>query len=181
MIKKIIHSFAFVVLFCFTAFAATTTDKISYGTSTSLSCGGAASMASSQTSAISCVAIDNTSNLAVDYLITVSVTTSASALGSDKAVYIYSYASEDGSNYELEESSSPSGGGAYTLNSPNGFKNISTIPVVNTSKQYTRVFSLANAYGGVCPRKWGLIIENFTGQALTGFSATYTPINYQNQ
>src|SRR3954467_3776694 len=133
MIKEL-FLFGFIGVFVGSSANAVTTDKISYGTSTSISCPGASSLASSATAAVSCVAIDNTSSLAVDELVTVSITSGASAPANDQTVYVYSYASEDGSTYEQEESSSPANGGAYTLDNPNHFKLVQAIYVTTASK-----------------------------------------------
>src|SRR5258706_5463087 len=98
-----------------------TTDKISYGTSTAITC-TLASLASSATAGRGCTVIDNTSNLFDDVLLTIAVKTSASALANDKAVYVYLFGSEDGTVYGSSSAESVGTDGAVTLDSPTNLK-----------------------------------------------------------
>lgn len=162
---------------------ATTTDKISYGTSTAITC-TLASLAASSTVGRCGTAVDNTTNLFDDALVTVSIKTGAGAPAGNKVVNIYVYASEDGTNYEQEESNSPATDGSYTINSPTIFKGPIGLPVLTAAKIYTRVFSIASFFGGLMPRKWGIIIVNDAGQSLDSTEGnhikTYTGIYYTN-
>lgn len=159
---------------------ATTTLKPAYAASASLSI-TLASLGASATAGRSSLAIDNTTNLYDDALVTVSITTSASALAAPKVVNVYLYSSEDGTNFEQEESAAPGTDAAYTINSPSVFRLAVAIPVATSSKVYTRSFSVAKFFGGVLPRKWGIIVVNNTGQSLaaSGNSASYSGIQWQ--
>jgi len=116
----------------------------------------------------------------VDALVTVTLTTGAGTQANDKAVYVYLYASEDGTNYDQEEGNSPASDATYTINSPTIYKGPVVIPVATASKAYNKVFSVGSIFGGVMPRKWGIIVVNFTGQTLAAGAATYTGITYTN-
>jgi len=155
--------------------------KITYGTSTAITC-TLASLASSATAGRCSTAVDNTSNLYDDAIVTLSVTSGAGTMANDKAVYVYVYGSEDGTNYDIEESNTLGSDAAYTINSPTNHKLAAVLNILTEAKVYTAVFSVAQVYGGVMPRKWGLIIVNFSGQALNGTEGnhikTYTGITY---
>lgn len=160
--------------------SAVTTDNIKYSNSTSITC-TFGSLTNSATVGRSCASVDNSSNLYVDAFVTVIATTGAGTQANDKSIYVYVYGSEDGTNYDEEESLSPSSDASYTINAPTIFKGPVQIPVLTASKQYNRTFSIAQFFGGVMPKKWGLIIVNYTGQTLAGGVITYTGITYTNQ
>ena len=162
--------------------AALTTDNIKYANSAAITI-TLNSLASSSTVGRSSTAIDNSANLYIDAYVTVISSTSNSSLGNDKAVYIYVYGSEDGTNFEQEESSSPFTDGSYTINNPTIFRGPVVIPVATSGKQYIKTFSVNSFFGGILPRKWGIIVINFTGQALAsaGNSVTYSGVTYTNQ
>lgn len=159
---------------------AVTTDNIKYSASVAITC-TFGSLANSATVGRSGTAVTNASNLYDDVLVTIIATTSASALANDKTIYVYVYGSEDGTNYDEEESLSPAADGSYTINSPTIFRGPIAIPVATSSKQYNKTFSIAQFWNGVMPNKWGIIVINYTGQTLAGGSASYTGITYTNQ
>ena len=149
-----------------------------YGTATAITC-TLASLAASSTVGRSTLAIDNTTNKYLDAIVRAEFTTGASALGGNKGVYIYVYGSEDGTNFEQEESLQPGTDASYTINNPTVFRRAAIIPVATSSKLYGKVFSVAKFFGGVLPRKWGLIICNDTGTAFaaSGNTLEYTGVN----
>ena len=87
---------------------------------------------------------------------------------SDKAIYIYAYGSEDGTDYTDNATGTDA---AITLRSPTNLRLIGVIntPDVGGLTYKSHPMSVAAAFGGVMPRKWGIVIENKTGLA---FSAT---------
>ena len=160
-----------------------TTDKIAYANSANITC-TLASLASSATAGRTCTAIDNTGNLYDDALVTLSIKTGAGAPANDKAVYAYIYGSQDGTNFDQEESNAPGTDGAYTINSPTIFKGPEVIPVLTAAKVYTRTFSLAKYWNGVLAAKWGFIVVNFAGQSLDATEGnhikTYSGVTWTN-
>lgn len=160
-----------------------TTDKIAYGSSTAITC-TFASLASSSSAGRGSAAVDNSSNLFDDALVTVAVKTSASALANDKAVYVYVYGSEDGSVYNGSSAEAEGTDAAVTLDSPTNLRGPIVIACPASSTTYRVVFSVAQFFGGILPKKWGLVVQNNTGQALDGTEAnhqkTYTGINWMN-
>jgi len=160
-----------------------TTDRIAYGPSTPIIC-TLASLASSNTAGRSCLAVDNTTDLYTDAMLTIAVTTSATALGNDKACYIYLYGSENGTAFS---SSSEIVGtdAAVTFDSPTNLKGPYVLSCPASAQAYRIIIgSVASAFGGVLPRKWGFALMNYTGAALSATEAnhqkTYTGVTYTN-
>jgi hypothetical protein len=158
-----------------------TTDNIKYGSTTAITC-TMASLASSATAGRSCAAVDNGTNLFDDVLLTVIVKTSASALANDKACYVYLYGDEDGTTFNASSAENVGTDVAVTLDSPTNLKGPFVIACPAVSVTYRGVWSIAQAFGGVMPRKWGFVIQNYTGQALDASvaSASYSGITYTN-
>ena len=162
---------------------ATTTDKISYATSTAITC-TLASLASSATVGRQCTVVDNTTNLYDDALVLIGVKTSSSALANDKAVYVYVTGTEDGTNYDQDDGTFGASDAAYTVNTASNLKGPVVISCPTVSKTYFKTFTVAQFFGGRMPRKWGFVVVNYTGQALDStegnHTKSYTGITYTN-
>lgn len=139
--------------------------KIAFGTSTALT----VTLASLATAgARESTVVDNTSDLFLDALVRLQVKLQAGSPGSDKAIYVYAYGSEDGTNYTDNATGSDA---AVTMRAPS---NLRLIGVINTPDSGALTYkshpmSVAAAFGGVMPRKWGIVVENKTNIA---FDAT---------
>lgn len=162
----------------------TTTTNIKFGTSTAITC-TLASLASSASAGRGCTAVDNTSNLFDDAMLTVQVKTSASALANDKACYVYIYGSEDGTVYSGSSAEAQGTDAAMTFDSPSNMKGPFPLNCPATSTTYRLVVgSVAALFGGIMPRKWGFALQNYTGQNLSSTEGdhqkTYTGITYTN-
>lgn len=122
-------------------------------------------------------AIDNTSDEFPDALVTVQVKTNSNVPTGDKAVYVYVAGSEDGTNFTDNATGSDAG---ITLASPTNLIHVATIACPALSTTYRKVFSVATAFGGQgnMPRKWSVIVQNKTGNALdsTGHAVTYSGV-----
>lgn len=122
-------------------------------------------------------AIVNTTDKFLDALVTVIAKLAAGTPASDKAIYVYAYGSEDGTNYTDNATGYDA---AITLRNPTNLKLVATIAVPDAGAltYKSHPFSIAAAFGGVMPRKWGIVVENKSGLALdtTGNSASYTGI-----
>ena len=160
----------------------TTTDNIKYGASTAITPFTIASQPSSATAGRSCPAIDNGTNLFDDVLLTITVKTSASALANDKACYVYVYGSEDGTTYNASSAEGVGTDVGITLDAPTNLKGPLVISCPASSVTYRGEWSIAQLFGGVLPRKWGVVLQNYTGQALDASvgSASYTGITFTN-
>jgi len=156
-------------------------QNIQYGTSTAITC-TLASLASSSTAGRSCVAVDNGSNEFDDALLTIAVKTSASALANDKACYIYIYGSEDGTVYGASSAEAVSTDVAVTLGVPSNMRGPFVLSCPAVSVTYRAVIPIASFFGGVLPRKWGFVLQNYTGQNLDASEGshqkTYTGVTY---
>jgi len=156
-----------------------TTDKIAYSASTALTITLTA-LASSATVGRQATVVDNSVNLYDDVLVTLDVTTSASALANDLAVYVYVSGSEDGTNFTQDDGVMGASDAAYTVNNPSNLAGPVAIYCPTSSKVYNKIFSVAQMFAGVMPRKWTIVVVNYTGQNLGTSSATMTGITYTN-
>ncbi len=123
-----------------------------------------ASLADSATAARQSTAVDNSSDLFLDALVLLKVKSGASAAG-DEAVYVYAFASvDDGTTYTEGAGASDA---AITLTNPSNARLIGVIATPASGTTYIGgPFSVAAAFGGVLPKKWGIIVRNKSGAAL---------------
>lgn len=125
-------------------------------------------------------AVDNTGNLYLDALVSVIAAMGAGTPGSDGLIYVWAYGSEDGTNYGDNATGSE---GALTMRTPSNLRLIGTIAVPTASVTYkSQPMSVAAAFGGRMPRKWGIVVENKTNLAFSGSgcSASYTGVNLED-
>lgn len=139
-----------------------------------------ASLASSATAGRESTVVDNTTNKFIDALVYVQCKLATGTPANDKAISVYAYGSEDGSNYTDNATGSDA---ALTQRSPTNLILLGKIECPDSGQlTYKGVFSVAQAFGGFLPRKWGIVIRNYTGLALdsTGgnHAVTYTGIYY---
>lgn len=145
--------------------------KVAYGTSTAFTL-TLASLASSATDGRESTVVDNSSNLYIDALVQVKVKTSASALANDKAVYIYGYGSEDGTIFTDPATGSDAN---ISLPAPTNMRLVGVIFCPSTATVYEGPpMSMAMAFGGILPRKWGIVVRNYTGQNLDATEGTHS-------
>lgn len=130
------------------------------------------SLASSATAGRESTAVDNSSNLYLDALVTVVLTYPNSAPANHKGVYIFAYG-YDGTSYDGYATGSDA---AYTFDdiTANGqnLKQIGFMTMIQNKTQKA-TFSIASAFGGVLPRGWGLVALNYSGQTLSTSCTAY--------
>jgi hypothetical protein len=109
--------------------------------------------------------IDNTSNKFLNALVQLKVKTGGSGTSSSGYLVIYAYGtSDDGTTYGDGATGSDAG---ITLNSPPNLQEIGRIYVAANATTYkSNPLSVAAAFGGVLPKKWGIVVENKTGGTL---------------
>ena len=155
----------------FSPAGSTTSITCTYGTLTSSGTVGRAS-----------TAVDNSTNLFLDALVTATIQYPNSAPANDKAIYMYAYGSIDGSTYPEGITGSDA---SYTIQGSAGalttaLRPIGTIPAVQNTNVTYGPFAVAPAFGGWLPYKWGLVMLNFSGQTLTAgtvqFVGVYTTV-----
>jgi hypothetical protein len=113
-------------------------------------------------------AVDNSTNCFFDALVQVRIATNTGADSTgDKCVYVYAYGtSDDGGAY----SANASGSDAAFGTDPQQLSNCRMIGVIYTPTQNkiykSDLMSIAGAFGGFLPQRWGIIVHNRTGQTL---------------
>lgn len=150
--------------------------KIAYGTSTAITC----TLASLATGAArESTAVDNTTNKFIDAIVYVACALQAGTPGSDKVINIYIYGSEDGTNYTDNATGSDA---AVTLRSPTNLRlaDVISVPDAGGLTYKSNPISVAEVFGGVMPRKWGIVVENRTNVTLSAtegnHAKTYTGV-----
>lgn len=130
--------------------------------------------------------IDNSSNLFLDALVQVTIVTpAAGTIASSKAVYIYAYGALEAASPEYPSDGTALTGSdaAATLTDPTNMKPIGVIVVAALSKTYrSNPMSVAAAFGGILPPKWGIVVLNKTNVTLesTGNGAKYLGVLAQS-
>lgn len=126
-------------------------------------------------------AVDNSSTKNVDFLVGGKLVTTATTT-TNTVIQIWAYGSYDGTTYTGGITGSDAN---ITLDTgaKNLLKMLCIIPnITTTAVTYAwGPYSVAQAFGGVCPIKWGIYIVQNTGTALAaGGETKYTPVNYQS-
>ena len=134
--------------------------KLAYSNATSLTVTGLNSLANQSTATSD--AVDNTTNLYLDYLVEVSIADVAEA-GSN-TVFVYAISSVDGTNYSDLQSTN--------LSAP---AVVGAVPCRGAGTWRSRAMSVAAAFGGSLPPKFKLVIYNDLGVTLasSGNSVQY--------
>lgn len=110
--------------------------------------------------------VDNSSNKFLDALVMATIKSNASGTSSTGYVAIYAYGTADTSTPTYSDSASGSDG-SITLTAPPNMNLIGIVNVVANAVTYKAgPFSVASAFGGVLPEKWGIVVENKTGATL---------------
>jgi hypothetical protein len=162
-----------------------TTTSIAYGSSTSLTVSGLASLANSATVGWQSDKIDNTSTKAIDYLIECTFPMANTAAANDKAVYLYACpAYYDGTSWYYSDGGTttlPSGSNAaYTIGAASNLVLLKSFIYVATNSTLQGVVTLSQTFGSTIPHGFSLIVVNYSGAAMAGSGAKIlvTPINY---
>jgi len=115
-------------------------------------------------------AVDNTSSLYLYAMVYLAI--KVGTVSGTKAVNVYGAGSADGTNYTDNATGADA---AITLSSPTNLKLIAVIATPTSSATYKYVIgSVAQAFGGVLPAKFSIIVENQTGAALDATEGNHT-------
>jgi hypothetical protein len=138
--------------------------KSEYGTNGQTITCSIASLASA--AARQSTAVDNTGNKYLDALVMVAVKNHATtAPTGDKAVYVWAYGTVDDGTTYTDAATGTDGG--VTLDSPRHVVLLGAIYFTAAAQtKKAGPWSVAKAFGGVLPAKWGIVIDNQTGAAL---------------
>ncbi len=138
--------------------------KQKFGTNNQTITIGVASLANN--SARQGTAINNETDLFLDALVHVKLRSGSSGTSSTGICLVYAYGTADGGTTYTEGASGSDS--AITLTSPTNLRLIGILNVVANSTTYNGgPFSVASAFGGSLPARWGIVIENRCGGTLS--------------
>lgn len=160
------------------------TIKVAFGTATAFTKANAGLTASTTNGWVS-NAIDNTSTLALDALVHVELAAVNTAPAGSKTIYLYAYALANSG-----ASAYTGTGGAAVPSGAEGtmvFPAVTTLPVVmpllgaipypvQNIAINAGPFSVAKAFGGILPPKWGIAMINDSGMTLTVTNIYYVEV-----
>lgn len=118
-------------------------------------------------------AIDNSSDLFQDVLVQVQIKSGAASTAATGLVNVYAYGTVDPATPVYPDAVTGTDA-AITLNSPTQLRLIGQLNVVANATTYkSEPMSVAAAFGGIMPTKWGIVIENKCGGALDTTEANH--------
>jgi len=127
--------------------------------------------------------VENGANLFLDALVQLKIASGAAAPSGDKNVLVYAYSSADsGVTYSGGATGSDDSYGDAAGQSVDNCAMLGIVSVDAASETFeSDVFSVASAFGGVLPERWGIIVKNQTGQTLgSGCAAFYQGVFAQS-
>lgn len=105
-----------------------------------------------------------------DYMLQLSFGSSLPTTALSQAVYVWFYGSADGTNFD----SPCTGADAGVTLGTHALKGPVVVPIpVGTQWRDACIPSVANMFGGILPRKWGIVVENQTNGALINTEADF--------
>jgi hypothetical protein len=117
--------------------------------------------------------IDNTTNLFLDALVQLQLKSGASGVSANGFANIYAYGTVDAADNFYPEAITGTDA-ALTLVVPTNLRFIGVINMVANATAYiSEPMSVAAAFGGVLPEKWGIVIENQSGAAFDTTEANH--------
>ena len=120
-------------------------------------------------------AIDNSSNLYADALVFLKLKTGASGTAATGYCNVYAYGTANGGTNYTDNATGTDAG--ITLPSPPNARIIGIVNMVaNSTTYYGGPYSIAAAFNGVLPEKWGIIVENKTGGTLDTTAGNFTVV-----
>jgi hypothetical protein len=138
--------------------------KAKYGTSNQTITITLASLAASPTVGRESTAIDNTTNVFLDAL--VSVWLESGTVSGNKQALLYAYGTSDGGTSYTESCTGTNAG--FTRKDPTNLRQIAQIAMPSNATVYkVGPYSVAAAFGGTLPDHWGIVVCNDSGVALS--------------
>jgi hypothetical protein len=113
-------------------------------------------------------AVNNATNCFLDALVQVKIATNTSTDSTgDKCVYVYAYGTTDGGTTYSGNAAGTDGAFGTDPQQLSNCRLIGVIGAPTQNKVYeSDAMSVASAFGGVLPQRWGIIVHNKTGQTL---------------
>lgn len=126
-------------------------------------------------SARASTAIDNSANLFLDALVQMKIKTGGASTTAVGVVNVYAYGTSDGGTTYPEANGGTDG--AVTLVVPTNLRLIGQINCVANATTYTsEPMSVAQAFGGILPQLWGIVVVNNTGGTLDATEGNHLKI-----
>ena len=150
--------------------------KLVYGTAADVTC-TLASLATSSTLLVGreSAAVDNSSNLYLDYLVSGKITTGTSPTAS-KSVQVWAVASWDGTTWPAGFSGSDAAGPTLIVENKNSALALVAAISTTSSSNITYHFtckSIASLFGGFCPKKFSFFITHDTAVNLNSTGSNH--------
>lgn len=119
--------------------------------------------------------IDNSTNLFLDALVMLKLKTGAGTIGTDPYAYVYAYATVDGGTTYTDPATGSDA--AITLTNNTKATLLGWVNLAATATTYKGgPWSVARAFGGYLPQKWGIIVLNNCGVALDATEANHAKL-----
>jgi len=152
--------------------------KTAYGTNGQALTITLASLADSSTAGRESTVVSNVSDLFLDVLLTAKIKTQNSgSIAAPSAAFVFAYASVDGAS-EFPDTVTGSDA-AITLNNPTQLKLLGAIYAAAINTTYKGgPWSIAALFGGRMPERWGVVVMNDTGTALSATGSDHG-VEYQ--
>jgi len=154
--------------------------KLALSSPTSMTVTNLNSLASSATAGWQSAVVDNSSDLYLDALVQVVVDMANTAPANDQGLYVFAYGGL-ATTYTNPASGTQ---GAITLLSvattPQNLKLLGFLPYSTADEVIeSQPMSVAAAFGGVLPQKWGVVVMNYSGAAIaaSGNSVNWTGVS----
>jgi len=128
----------------------------------------------------SSAAIDNSAWNFLDALVTINI--NGGRPGGNSQALLYAYGSLNGGTNYTEGNAGIGTDASYAINNPTALKYLGTVPMPYNSQVYTGgPFSVAAAFDGVLPPRWGIVVQNDGAfpWAATNSSAIWTGVARQ--
>lgn len=121
--------------------------------------------------------VDNSTNRYLDVLVTIKLKTGGSGVAAAGGVTLFAFGSINGGTTRTENAGGSDA--AITLTNPPNARMIGFVNAVANATSYVAgPFSVAAAFGGVLPQRWGIIVYNESGAALSSTGGDFD-LSYQ--
>ena len=108
--------------------------------------------------------VDNSTNLYLDALLSLTLKSGASGVSTTGTVLVYAYASADGGTTYTDGATGTDA--AWTGTNPPNARLLTILNMVVVATTYhSGPISVASAFGGTLPQRWGIMVVNSSGGA----------------
>jgi hypothetical protein len=120
--------------------------------------------------------VDNTTTLYPDVFLQLVIKSGASGVSTSGYVNVWGFGTADAATPSYGENAGATDA-AITLTVPTNLRLIGSLNVVANATTYkSNPMSVAAAFGGIIPEKWGIVVENQTGAPLDSTEGSHKKI-----